>query len=224
MSTDSLERMFAAGSVDEKPATNTNYHRLYHHNLCPFSARARYTLSAKGIQFQECFVDLHEKAKWHVAVNGGAAPIIETPQGVLIPDSGVISQYALESNPSGGIQLIPSDPMQAAKMRLKIEAFNKLLPGFFPVVLSRGQDAEKVRKYKKETLPAFEAMCTEANGKWLFGTDELTQLDIHCAPIWEIIFLWVDPVYTDVEEILQIRTTAPNWCAYMDRFRSHPAI
>lgn len=109
-------------------------------------------------------------------------------------------------------------------MRLKMEKFSKFLPNLFGVVLSRGQDADKINKYKEETLPLIEAMCTEANGKFLFGTDDLTQLDIHCGPIWEIMYLFVGPVYADTDEKLQIKTNAPNWCAYMERFRNHPAI
>lgn len=94
----------------------------------------------------------------------------------------------------------------------------------FGVVLSRGEDVEKINKYKEETLPIFEAMCTEANGKFLLGTDELTLLDIHCAPMWEIVYLFEDGVYSNVDEHLKIRQNAPNWCAYMERFRNHPAI
>ena len=109
-------------------------------------------------------------------------------------------------------------------MRLKMEKFGKLLPNMFGVILSRGQDAEKILKYKTETLPAFEAMATEANGKFLLGTDEITQLDIHCGPLWEIIFLFETGVYADVDEQLKIRENAPNWVAYMERFRNHPAI
>jgi len=67
-------------------------------------------------------------------------------------------------------------------------------------------------------------MCTEANGKFLLGTDEPTLLDIHCAPFWEIIYLWDHGVYADVDEVLKIRENAPNWCAYMERFRNHPLI
>ena len=89
--------------LDEKPATNTERIRLFHHNLCPFSARARYTLSAKGIDFQTVFLDLNEKAGWHVAINGGSVPILETTQGDVIPDSGVIQAFANESRPDSGI-------------------------------------------------------------------------------------------------------------------------
>jgi len=67
-------------------------------------------------------------------------------------------------------------------------------------------------------------MAAESNGKFLMGTDDLTALDIHCAPIWEITYLWDRGCYADVDEHLKIRETAPNWCAYMERFRNHPAI
>lgn len=221
---DTLERIFYHGGDAPKPATNANHYRLYSHNLCPFSARCRYTLSAKGVPFQECMVNLDNKPQWHLDFNGGAAPFLETPAGDLIPESGIIMQLALESNPAGGVQLIPSDPVEAAKMRVKMDKFGKTLKNLFGVVLSRGQDAEKINTYLTETLPIYEQMATEANGKFLLGTEDLTLYDIHCAPIWEIMYLFRDGVYSDVDEKLQIATNAPNWCAYMERFRSHPAI
>ena len=94
----------------------------------------------------------------------------------------------------------------------------------FGVILSRGQDEEKINKYKNETLPAFEEMCKKSNGKFLMGTDDLTMLDIHCGPMWEIVYLFEKGVYANVDEILKIRENAPKWCAYMERFRNHPAI
>jgi len=130
--------MLFTGGSEPKPATNTAHLRLYHHNLCPFSGRARYSLSAKAVPFQECMVDLNEKAQWHIEANGGAAPLLETTSGDLIPESSIIARFALESNPDGGIQLIPTDPVAAMRMRVKMEDFNKTLPGFFPMVLSRG--------------------------------------------------------------------------------------
>ena len=98
-----LERMIYAAGDLPKPATNANHIRIYNHNLCPFSARTRYAFSAKQIPFQDCQIDLNNKAQWHIDVNGGAAPVMETPQGELIPDSGVLVNYALESSPNTGI-------------------------------------------------------------------------------------------------------------------------
>ena len=59
----------------------------------------------------------------------------------------------------------------------------------FGVILSRGEDPEKIELYKNEELPVFEKMCADLGDKYLMGTDEITQLDIHCAPFWEIIYL-----------------------------------
>ena len=135
----SLERMIMpAGNDTQKPETNQHHVRLYQHNLCPFSARARYTMACKGVEFQSVEVDLDQKAQWAVDFNGGSVPILETPHGHLIPESGIIQQWAMEHNPSGGLQLIPSDPLEAAKMRVRMDAFGKTLKGLFPSVLSRG--------------------------------------------------------------------------------------
>ena len=47
-------------------------------------------------------------------------------------------------------------------------------------------------------------MCTEANGKFLMGSDELTALDIHVGPFWEVIYLYRNGVYDGVDEQLKI--------------------
>lgn len=219
-----LEMIFYAGGDLPKPEVNTSHLRLYGHNLCPFTTRARYTLAAKGIPFQQCMVDLHHKGQWHSAFNGGTVPILETPQGDLIPETAIIMQYALESSPAGGIQLVPSDPVEAAKMRVKMEEFMKNLGPLLGVVLSCGNDVGKINAYKETMLPQLEQMATEANGKFLLATDDITLYDIHCAPLMELIFLFEKGVYADVDAILQIRTNAPNWVAYMERFRAHPVI
>ena len=48
---DTLDSFLWPGGQVEKPPTNKNYLRLYSHNLCPFAAKARNALAAKGIEF-----------------------------------------------------------------------------------------------------------------------------------------------------------------------------
>ena len=67
-------------------------------------------------------------------------------------------------------------------------------------------------------------MAIEANGKFLLGTDDLTLLDIHCGAMMECGYLMQKGIYASVDEVLKIRENAPNWAAYMDRFRAHPSI
>ena len=83
---------------------------------------------------------------------------------------------------------------------MKMELFNKTLGNLFPMILSRGQDAAKCLQFKNDCLPEWEKWCTEANGKYLFGTDDLTALDIHCASLWELAYLFQGGVYADVDE------------------------
>ena len=87
---DGLETIFYRGGDAPKPETNQNHLRLYNHNLCPFSARTRYTFSAKNVRFQNAEICLHNKAPWHVEANGGGSPLLEVPSGELIPESGII--------------------------------------------------------------------------------------------------------------------------------------
>ena len=42
--------------------------------------------------------------------------------------------------------------------------------------------------------------------------------------MWEIMYLLTGSVYDDVDQHLQIQTNAPNWYAYVAKFRNHPAI
>ena len=58
------------------------------------------------------------------------------------------------------MELVPSDPIKAAKMRLEIEAFKATLSGFWPVIYpSVGTDNATIDKFGVEILPKWEALC-----------------------------------------------------------------
>ena len=95
-----LERFMWPGGSEPKPATNQNHLRMYSHNLCPFVCRARYTFAAKDVPFQEVMVDMNDKAQWHKDFNGGMVPVLEAPNGTMIPESAIAMQYALDSAPA----------------------------------------------------------------------------------------------------------------------------
>ena len=60
---------------------------------------------------------------------------------------------------------------------------------------------------------------------WLFGTEDLTLLDIHCGAVWEKIFLIGEHgAYPELFARLNWEETAPSWCKYMRRFRDHEVI
>ena len=90
-----IERFMWPGGNEPKPAVNQNFVRMYGHNLCPFVNRTRWHFACKDVQFQECWVDLNDKAQWHKDFNSGFAPVLEVPSGELIPESDIIAGYAL---------------------------------------------------------------------------------------------------------------------------------
>ena len=84
-----MERFMWPGGAEPRPQTNQSHVRMYGHNLCPFVARARFAFACKDMAYQEVFLDLNEKAQWHVDFNGGMIPVLEAPSGELIPESGI---------------------------------------------------------------------------------------------------------------------------------------
>ena len=127
----------------------------------------------KEVPYQHVQMDRNEKAKWHLDFNNGFVPVLETPKGDLIKESAVIAQVAIEMNPEGGVEVVPKDPIQAAKMRLEMEKYGVYLQPFFGSYLSRGLDAEK-NKALIPMLRAFNELIERADGKFLFGTEQPT--------------------------------------------------
>ncbi len=95
-------------------------------------------------------------AAWHINLNGGLVPILETPAGDFIRESSIISQLAVELGKDQGIEIVPSDPIAAAKMRLEIEAFKSKLPIFFAMKSSIGKDIEVIDRFGSELLADWE--------------------------------------------------------------------
>ena len=80
-------------------------------------------------------------------------------------------------------------------MRITMDKFMSKLAAGYPMIMSRGENEADILKYKNEFLPMFEAICAQSPGKFLFGTDELTMLDIHCAPFLEFFYIWDRGIY-----------------------------
>lgn len=71
----SLDQFNYLSGDEPKPETNPDNLRVYGHMLCPYVQRAYFALTAKEIPYQKCMVDLRNKAKWHLDLNGGLIPV-----------------------------------------------------------------------------------------------------------------------------------------------------
>jgi glutathione S-transferase len=219
-----LEPLFYPGGDEPKPETNKNYLRLYGHNLCPFVARARNALALKGIPFQEVHVDLNNKAKWHLDLNGGFVPILELQNGEVIIESAIVATFAEEFAKDSGAHLIPADPLAAAKMRVEMTKFDPTMNAVWGMVMARYTDDAKTQAFKEQTLPKWEALATQTGGGWLSGTPEPNMLDVHVASMWDCIYAPLTnegEIFTHVRGLTDVTNTAPNWVAYVERFRAH---
>ena len=70
-------------------------------------------------------------------------------------------------------------------------------------------------------------MCPEiGSDKWLMGTDDITQLDIHCGAQWDFIFVHMlkAEAFSDARDRARLAEASPKWVAYMERLRAHPKI
>ena len=51
-------------------------------------------MGAKDVPFQKCTMDLTNKAQWHLDINGGFIPLLETPDGTILYESAVVADFA----------------------------------------------------------------------------------------------------------------------------------
>jgi glutathione S-transferase len=170
------------------------------------------------------YVDLLDKAEWHKEFNGGMVPILENTDGTLVPESGIVQNFGLQVGGDKGCELIPSDPWKAADMRVKMEKFGSTLSPLWPLLKSRFLCANIWQEFLAAgAMDKWNEMCS--NGKFLLGGDDITMLDIHCAPFWEILFYSIlSDVAKGTVDVEHVKTKYAHWWAYMERFREHPVL
>ena len=104
--------------------------------------------------------------------------------------------------------------------------FDPTMNAFWGVYASRYEDIDKIKEFADKSLTVWEAMTAECGVKWLFGTEEPTMLDVHAGGMWDLVYTHAlnDSTYKTLHDTLDVKSKAPNWCAYMERFRAHPAV
>ena len=173
------------------------------------------------------FVDLSDKAPWHLAFNKGFIPVLEVPSGEMFPESGINMEYAMQvAGPDQGISLIPSDPVKAAQMRTTMAKFDsEFLPVMFKVYLGKYKEGP-AQEFLDQGVPMMERYCAQTtDGKWIMGTDDLTMADIHIGAMWDFLFSFSKGQgLRSCFDKLNFAENAPKWHSYMERLRAHPKI
>lgn len=228
----SLDRIMHPSGDAPKPETNTAHLRVYGNHLWPFVQQANFALEAKNIPFQKCELDLRVTAQWHLNINGGDIPLLETPDGKIISDSKVISDFASNFGQGQGLPLWPheakpgdlSAAMATGAMKLEMLKFDKFMGLFAHSMFTRHQDEEKIAKLK-EALPDLEAFVVKNLGDNKFmGGEEPMYIDMYCFPLLERFALLENSPMQYAWDALDLKNAIPTVLEYVNRFREHPKM
>ena len=90
---------------EKKPAINKNYLRLYGHPLDQNTQEVQMIYAAKQVPYQFVEMDMREIATWHRNANDGALPMLETCDGELIINAGLVEKLSETLESDGGMDL-----------------------------------------------------------------------------------------------------------------------
>ncbi|GLG98825.1 Pyrimidodiazepine synthase, partial [Gryllus bimaculatus] len=111
------------GSGSEQPAKQADKLRLYGMRFCPYVQRIRIVLNAKGLDYDEVFVDLKDKPEWLFKMHPkGLVPVLDTGDKIVI-ESLDIADFLEEKYPQPA--LYPNSERKAEDKAL-IEKFGKV--------------------------------------------------------------------------------------------------
>ncbi|XP_032234379.2 glutathione S-transferase omega-1 [Nematostella vectensis] len=124
--------------------------RLYSMRFCPYAERPRLVLAAKGVDYECININLKNKPDWYLAEPNprGLVPMIEMPDGRLLPESLLCCEYLDELFPQN--PMYPSDAFEKNRQRLLIDRFGKVTSSFYQMLM-RDMD-EDALKGQTETL------------------------------------------------------------------------
>jgi glutathione S-transferase len=114
---------------------------LYDAARCPYCARVRIVLAEKGIAYEPVEVDLDDRPAWIYDLNPkGRVPVLDE-DGLVLPESLVISEYLEERYPER--TLLPPDPADRAAIRLLCARFDDLGDPYYDLMYERAADARE---------------------------------------------------------------------------------
>ncbi|BFG16674.1 hypothetical protein CerSpe_029480 [Prunus speciosa] len=122
-----------------------------------FSGRVKIALKLKGIQYEYVEEDLVNKSQMLLSYNPvhKQVPVL-VHRGKPIAESRVILEY-IDENWSKTPNLLPKDPYERAKIRFWAKYYDeKIIPGIYSIIRSKGKDREKAIEDLGELVKVFE--------------------------------------------------------------------
>ena len=187
---------------------------LYSGTTCPYSHRSRFVLFEKGMDFEIRDVDLYSKPEDISVMNPyGQVPIL-VERDLILYESNIINEYIDERFPHP--QLMPSDPVDRARVRLFLLNFEKEL--FTHVSILEDRELKDSAKVQDKSRAQIRDRLTQLapiflKNKYMLG-DNFSMLDVSIAPL-----LWRLDAYG-----IELSKNAAPLLKYAERIFSRPAF
>lgn len=179
---------------------------LYDAARCPYCARVRIVLAEKGIAYEPVEIDLDDRPTWIYDLNPkGRVPVLDE-DGLVLPESLVISEYLDERYPEPA--LLPRDPADRAAIRLLCRRFDDLGDPYYDLMYERSADA---RPRLERALARLDELLAER--PYLSG-GEFGLADTAYVP-------WILPAETRLG--VDVRAWS-NLAAWLDRLGERPSV
>lgn len=150
-------------------------------------------LNEKQVPYEITYIDLSNKPDWFLALSPtGKVPVVQTPAGATLFESGVINEYLDEVHPP---HLLPADPLAKAQDRMWQEFITGLYGDVFRLYTAREKAAVDAERQNARTR--LERLEEEVTGP-LFHGERFSLVDATAASPF-MRFDWVRRVASDVD-------------------------
>lgn len=165
---------------------------LYSGPTCPFSQMSRIVLNEKGCEFEVESIDLESISDEMKAHFYSLSPYRELPvlaeRDLILYNVGVINEYIDERFPHP--QLMPTEPVARARMRLFMQIFERDLLPFVRVLENRRTTDEQKDLARRRIKTCLQVLSLRVGPTKFILSDEFQLVDAVLAPI-----LWRLPHY-----------------------------
>ncbi|ORY33554.1 glutathione S-transferase [Rhizoclosmatium globosum] len=157
--------------TDSIPVSEITY---FWHNGCPYVHRSSIVLHEKGLwdKIEKKHIDLKNKPEWYLQLYPiGKVPAIQI-KDTFLPESAIIAEFFIENFEGVGPELLPSNPLVRAKIRLFIQQFQDAISPAFKYARGPVDDEALavVTKFVTTVQNSLTALTLSDDGPFLLGS------------------------------------------------------
>ncbi|GMH86789.1 hypothetical protein TrST_g13171 [Triparma strigata] len=183
---------------------------FYTSATCPYAARTAFLISVLEVPHEKVVIDLKDKPEDFLKVNPlGKVPSWRTDEGECLYESLILNEYLCDSSTNARAnELLPSSPINRAKLRLSQQRFDVLMSSFFKYFANVDPSLESsLESSLSSCLDALNGELESAGG-YICGPT-LTLTDVNCVPFFHRLLVGCNSKNYDVFN--ERRVALRNW-------------